>query len=280
MRNHNGNPMKLSLLFGVVGVLAIVASAVLHAQEKSVTPLQRAHAHNDYLHDRPLLDALEHGFCSVEADIFLVDGQLLVAHSFIELSRERTLEALYLKPLRERVQQNGGRVYPDGPVFTLLIDIKNNGAETYWALDALLTEYDDVFSGSIDGTLHQRAVTALISGDRAMDVIAADKTRYAGIDGRISDLGGDRSPNLMPLISDNWRNHFRWRGQGDFPEEERQKLNKIVRQAHQEQRRVRFWASPDNAAVWSVLNTAGADLINTDDLSGLARFLRATTVNR
>jgi hypothetical protein len=280
MRNHNGNPMKLSLLFRVAGVLAIVASASLQAQEKSITPLPRAHAHNDYLHDRPLLDALQHGFCSVEADIFLVEGQLLVAHSFIELSRERTLEALYLRPLRERVQQNGGRVYPDGPVFTLLIDIKNNGAETYRALDALLTEYGDVFSGSIDGTLHQRAVTALISGDRAMDVIAADTTRYAGIDGRIADLGGDRSPNLMPLISDNWRNHFRWRGQGEFPEEERQKLNRIVQQAHQEQRRIRFWASPDNAAVWSVLNTAGADLINTDDLPGLARFLRATTVNR
>ncbi len=35
----------------------------------------RAHSHNDYLHRRPLLDALALGFCSVEADIYLVDGE-------------------------------------------------------------------------------------------------------------------------------------------------------------------------------------------------------------
>ena len=40
------------------------------------TPLLHGHAHNDYLHPRPLLDALDQGFCSVEADIFLVDGKL------------------------------------------------------------------------------------------------------------------------------------------------------------------------------------------------------------
>ncbi len=33
--------------------------------------LSQAHAHDDYEHDRPLLDALEHGFTSVEADIWL-----------------------------------------------------------------------------------------------------------------------------------------------------------------------------------------------------------------
>ena len=48
------------------------------------TPLIHAHAHDDYEHTRPLLDALDHGFCSVEADIYLVDGKLLV-HAMIEL---------------------------------------------------------------------------------------------------------------------------------------------------------------------------------------------------
>ena len=43
-------------------------------------PLGRAHAHNDYEHTRPLLDALDCGFGSIEADVHLVDGRLLVAH--------------------------------------------------------------------------------------------------------------------------------------------------------------------------------------------------------
>ena len=40
-------------------------------------PLPPAHAHNDYEHRRPLQDALDRGFNSVEADVWLVDGELL-----------------------------------------------------------------------------------------------------------------------------------------------------------------------------------------------------------
>lgn len=105
------------------------------ADAGDVTPLPSAHAHNDYLHDRPLLDALDNGFCSVEADIFLSDGRLLVGHSRRELTAERTLQRLYLDPLRQRVRDNGGRVYRDGPTFTLLIDIKNSGAATWHELN-------------------------------------------------------------------------------------------------------------------------------------------------
>src|SRR5947208_14209481 len=99
-----------------LGSLAIT-SPVLASEP---TPLIHAHAHNDYEHKRPLLDALDHGFCSVEADIFLVDGKLLVAHEIGQTKPERTLQALYLDPLRERVKANGGRVVKDGPEVTLL----------------------------------------------------------------------------------------------------------------------------------------------------------------
>lgn len=61
-------------------------------------PLWRAHAHNDYEHPRPLFDALDHRFGSVEADIYLVGDQLLVAHDPVELDPTRTLESLYLAP--------------------------------------------------------------------------------------------------------------------------------------------------------------------------------------
>ena len=45
----------------------------------------RAHAHNDYEHARPLLDALAFGFCSVDADIWLVGGELPVGSTLITL---------------------------------------------------------------------------------------------------------------------------------------------------------------------------------------------------
>ena len=59
--------------------------------------LRRAHAHNDYEHPKPLINALGHGFGSVEADVHLVEGKLLVGHDPEDLLPERTLERLYLE---------------------------------------------------------------------------------------------------------------------------------------------------------------------------------------
>src|SRR6266513_381993 len=91
-----------------VRVLWCIFGACSQAAFASPAPLLHAHAHNDYEHSRPLFDALDHGFCSVEADIYLVDGQLLVAHDREKVSATRSLQALYLEPLRQRVQQNHG----------------------------------------------------------------------------------------------------------------------------------------------------------------------------
>jgi len=256
-----------------VWLLAFFASLAV-SPARAAAPLPSAHAHNDYEHKRPLLDALDHGFCSVEADIYLVDGALLVAHNRRDVKPERTLEALYLDPLLARVRENGGRVYRDGPPFTLLIDIKADGVRAYEVLAAQLAKYAEMLTVVRDGELQPGAVTIVISGDRATDRIAADKVRYAGIDGRMSDLDSTVPVNLMPLVSDSWMSHFRWRGKGDMPAEEKSKLRGFVDKAHAAGRRVRFWAIPANRVVWGELSDAGVDLINTDDLAGLEQYLR------
>ena len=70
--------MTLFLAALVLPFSNVSAAAVEEPQE--VVPLTKAHAHNDYEHNRPLYDALDHGFTSVESDVWLVDGELLVAH--------------------------------------------------------------------------------------------------------------------------------------------------------------------------------------------------------
>ena len=249
-------------------------AAALPSVQDVVAPLTRAHAHNDYLHDRPLLDALSYGFCSVEADVFLVDGELIVGHTRFWLDRKRTLKKLYLDPLRARVKANGGRVYRDGPSFTLLIDIKQNGAQAFAVLSKLLADYDEVFSSVKEGKLHAKAVTVIISGSRPINAIKSASPRYAGIDGRLSDLDSDAPAHELPLISDSWPHHFRWRGEGDIYEEDKRKLKIILDKAHARGRRVRFWAVPDKLIVWKALHEAGVDLINTDKLKELSDFLK------
>ena len=76
----------------------------------------------------------------------------------------------------------------------------------------------------------------------------------------------------MPLISDRWTSHFRYRGDGKFPESERTKLREIVAKAHAKGRRVRFWATPESETLWQELVDAGVDHINTDKLTMLRDF--------
>jgi hypothetical protein len=261
-----------------LGSLAVLAGAfvTVRAQAQSAPlPLPAAHAHNDYEHARPLLDALAHGFCSVEADIHLVEGKLLVAHDAAHTRPDRTLEALYLEPLRARVRQNGGRVFRGGPPVTLLIDIKTEAEPTYTRLHAVLADYADLLTRFEAERVVTNAVTVIVSGNRPRELMARQPVRYAGYDGRLADLDAPVSPHFMPWVSDNWRAHFAWRGVGPLPEADRLKLEQLVARAHAQGRRLRFWGAPDLPAAWRALREAGVDLINTDRLAELAEFLRA-----
>jgi Glycerophosphoryl diester phosphodiesterase family len=245
------------------------------------TPHAAAHAHNDYEHDRPLYDALEHGFTSVEADVWLVDGELLVAHDAVDLDPERTLESLYLQPLKEIVRGKGRSVYPgwDGTL-QLLIDIKTEGESTYAAVEGALGEYEELFVRYIDGNVKDGPVEAVISGNRPLATMAAATERLSFYDGRASNLYSGMPASLMPLVSDNWANLFSWRGVGPMPAAERALLHDAVAYAHAQGYRVRFWNTPDTPgpardAIWTELLAAGVDHINTDDLAGLDAFLTA-----
>jgi glycerophosphoryl diester phosphodiesterase len=237
-------------------------------------PLENAHAHNDYLHKRPLLDALDHGFTSIEADVFPVDGQLLVAHTFLELSKDKTLEGLYLKPLQDIANRNGGSVYGNSKPIILLVDIKTKGVEAYAILDSLLKSYDDIVSSHLDGKFLEKAVPIIISGDRPRAEIEKSNPRYAAIDGRLGDLESAPQASLVPLISDKWGNHFKYRGKGEMPTAEREKLADMVKKCHEQGRQLRFWATPENSTLWTELQNAGVDLIGTDDLEALQKHLQ------
>ncbi len=254
--------------------LIVTLSAGLVQLPAAPGPLIHTHAHNDYEHTRPLLDALDHGFCSVEADIYLVDGQLLVAHERKAVQPERTLQALYLDPLRERVKKNGGRVYAGGPEFTLLIDIKSDWKQVYPVLRVVLTNYADMLSTFHDGVKQTNAITVVISGNRAKEMFAGEATRYASYDGLLTDLEATAPATLIPWISADWKMNFNWRGAGAMPEADQKKLGEIVAKAHAQGRRVRFWGAPDNETFWRAMRAADVDLINTDDLAGVERFLR------
>ncbi len=253
----------------------LLAARTLDAADPA--PLDRAHAHNDYLHERPLLDALDLGYCSIEADVWVAGDELLIGHSLPELRPGRTLKSLYLEPLAKRCAERGGWVFDPGRTVILLVDFKTGGDETYPVLSKQLAEHRQLFEPRDlgDGRPAVRPVFAVLSGNRPIELVEADADRLCGIDGRLPDIHSTKGANLIPLVSEAWPTQFRWEGAGPMPIAEREKLRRLADETHANGRRLRFWGAPSTEAAWIELHNAGVDLIGADDLPKLQQFLAA-----
>ena len=254
-------------------LLLLIASFNGFAQS---IPLANAFAHNDYWHKRPLFDALDNGFTHVEADIYLRNGKLIVAHILPMLEKSRTLESLYLAPLMECISgKSKFAARPAAPI-TLMIDIKSNANKTYAALEVLLNKYRSVISGYENGTFVQRQINVVITGNKPFKVLKAEQNRLAFIDEDLLKTYRDTlATNVYQTASCKYGKMLKWNGKGEMPAAQKKKLTAFVKMAHKYGKKVRLWASPEKEEVWTQLLNCGVDLINTDKLEELKGFLLA-----
>lgn len=263
------NTINFFLLIGIL--------AGLGCSENAKVQVLTAHAHNDYAHTRPLLDALDCNFKSIEADVFSIGDSLFVAHDFEDIRPGRTLRKLYLEPFKNRIRKNNGSVYGNGEEVILFIDIKDDGLRTYKLLDKILQAYKNEVTVFENGLKTKKSILVVVSGNRPFDFMQSQTVRYAGFDGRMKNIDSDISPTLMPVVSDNWANYFKWDGTGEIPLEEKQKLQDIASKARSKGYILRFWNTPNGTAkqrnvVWTELEYAGVGLIGTDHLDELKQF--------
>lgn len=231
-------------------------------------------SHNDYEQETPLFNALSLGSQMIEADIHLIGEQIYVNHDHPEYFEDTPLlERLYIQPLKHIISENEGKVLPESSLpFYLIIDIKTEAESTYEALITLLEPYNELFHRKEGGKWIDGPIRLLISGNRPL-LVAESDNRIGLLDGRISDIGKGYSSELYPLISDNWNNYFMWDGIGEIPDDELDMLHEFVSSVHQENKMIRFWATPDNENLWEILIESGVDVINVDDLEGIRKFL-------
>src|SRR5262245_22476978 len=188
--------IKLATLFAAVLPCVAISTPCWASEPK---PLIHAHAHNDYEHARPLFDALEQGFGSVEADIYLVDGELLVAHDRIDVRRERTLEKLYLDPLKKRFDEKK-EILPGLKTLILLVDLKSDAVTTYQALEKKLESYKPMLTVFEENEIKTNSVTIILSGNRPRENVAKQTKRWVAIDGRLNDLADNPPRSLISLV--------------------------------------------------------------------------------
>ena len=270
------------LPFAVVGLLAIgcrwAASGVSpSSQVLADTAVARLHGHNDYLQPVPLRTALALGLGSVEADVYLEDGELRVGHERWQLRPGRTLGAMYLEPLRSFAAAHGGRVRTDGAPFVLLVDIKADAEPVYRRLREELAAHSAMLTRFAAKGVEPGAVTVILSGVRPRALVEAEPSRWCALDGRLADLEAVPPPSatLMPWISDAWQRVSDGNGADGLLPAETARIRELVARAHAQGRELRFWGAPDRESMWLELWQLGVDRIGSDRPKVAAACLRA-----
>ena len=250
-------------------MMRAIALLVLAASGQVLGQSQRTliFAHNDYVHKRPFHAAYEKRVDFIEADVFYKSGKLLVAHTAIEISDDRTLSSLYLQPIVDQIARNKGSIYSEpAKRLTLMIDLKSDGRKT---LQALVSELE-----SFPVIIKCETMTIAVSGDMPPPVEWVNYPAYVHFDGRPTITYSTEQLDRVTLISASFKSYSSWNGRNELPDDDRVKLKEVIERVHSQGKLIRFWAIPDNPTAWKELINLGVDVINTDNAEEAVRAIR------
>ncbi len=245
-------------------LLYIIMGCVCQAQSYTASSI---FAHNDYAQPVPLYAAYQFEVGFIEADIFLKGNELLVAHTQLELNKRKTLETLYLTPLSKLMLQNNGSIYPVADkTLTLMIDLKTEGVATLNVLVAKLKKFQPL--------LLCKTFKVAISGNVPDPTLWKNYPMYIYFDGRPGIAYTEDQLKRVNIISTSFKDHSSWNGKGVLSDDDRQKLTDVINATHAKGKPIRFWSIPDFANAWTTLMKLQVDIINTDDVAGLAAITK------
>lgn len=220
------------------------------------------HAHNDYEHNIPFVQAYQLGFGSIEADVILEKDTLYVGHQHSDLyTRPLYFERDYVLPLSRALQQQKD----SSRTVILLIDLKTEAVTTLNKVISIIERYSQLTVSS--------SVQFVITGNQPAPSAFEQYPSFIFFDGNINNPEHLRYPDRIALFSDNFKNYSDWKGKGRIRPGEKQALNAVIEKAHAFHKRIRFWGCPDNAHTWSTFMKMQIDYINTDQVEKFARFI-------
>lgn len=245
----------------VLGLLIGTWTAA-NAQVKSYT-VADAHSHNDYKNNIPFYRAYEKGFGSIEADVYAVKGQLMVAHEKKEIDPLRSLKILYTDPLTEKLKRDPQRQ------LRLLIEIK----EDYKAVLPLVIRELKPLEQYISSPAHPGRLSIVMTGAVPP---AAEMVNYPDwISFDVDHLDGFTALQWkkIGLVSFPFGKYTRWNGKGVLNRAEIAKLKGAIDSVHNSGKKIRLWETPDTKSSWLALIRLGVDVIGTDKVEELGDFL-------
>ena len=226
------------------------------------------HSHNDYNRTVPFWEAYSQHCASIEADVFLQDGEILVAHNRKDVTAERSLRKMYIEPIVKTFRENGGRMWKGSDDrLQLVVDLKTG--ESLPGVIALAEEYPDVFTT-------ENGVKIVITGDEPAPEDFGKWPAWLWFDGDFKDGKLNYTPELLKriaMISTDFRKFARnWNGKGRMINSELEAVTKAIETAHEAGKPIRFWDAPEGTTAYFTLHKLGVDFFNTDYPAQCALF--------
>jgi len=256
------------------------------------------HSHNDYQQEHPLLDALSWKCGSVEADVWLKDGELYVAHIEEKIDKKKTLSSLYIEPLKqilmENIDNNGkSSIYKDYPDVSLQLliemkypkalkdgkEIEKIGIATIEAVETALEPLKNWltnYTGSMG--VSKGAVTIVLTGNSPGHYISAKSSRSYFHDAPLDGLTSAHKTDISPIASANWLDTVKWEGYLNPSKSKIEKICEMISAAHEKGITARFFGTPTilslEERIWKIILEQGGDWLNSNDLPKATKFYR------
>lgn len=242
--------MKKSICFFFVGFGLLTQYAFSQQDFK-------LHSHNDYLRDVPFWEAFGAGAASIEVDVILQNGELMVAHELASIRKEHTLTSLYLEPILKARELGMIEKFD----FSLLIDCKT---EAYSTLDQIIEDADK-FEKMLFSSQNPTGLKLIISGNRPKTEDYKNYPEWIFFDFQNKVLTSDLPWGKIGMVSLSFRQFSVWNGKGRIVESEKTRLEEFISLVQSFKKPVRFWATPDSKSAWKAFYEMGIDYINTDN---------------
>ena len=222
----------------------------------------KVHSHNDYRQNIPFWKAFAAEVQSIEVDVFLHDGNLLVAHELNEVDKNRTLQRLYLEPLNEAL----ALAQFDNKSLQLLIDIKSDAYKTLDVIVGVLEEYPMI--------IENESISILISGNRPNPFEYVNYPQFISFDYQSLEPVTDVAIlDKIGMVSLSFANFSEWNGKGRLTAEDYKTVTDVIAKAHELKKPFRFWATPDSKSAWKAFAAMDVDFINTDMIYECVSYL-------
>lgn len=223
------------------------------------------HSHNDYASALPFYGAYSNEAGVIEADVFLVNNELFVAHTSKEIALQNTLKSMYLEPLSAKLKNLGSKAYPSNKPLILMIDIKSDADSTLKVIAQQLKTYPDI-------TVNKN-IKVVISGNRPNPVQWKDYPDFIYFDGRLNENYITDQLARVEMISEDLHELTVWNGKGVLTQADLEKIQSTIKKVHNQNKKIRFWATQDNVNTWMTLMNLKVDFIGTDNVAELTHFI-------